>query len=260
MTQSVTFDRAADFYDATRSYPPEVEMLVADLIVQAGNLHRNSHVAEVGVGTGRVALPVAKRVGRITGIDLSRLMMKRLRAKQDGEQIHLVEGDITLLPFRDQAFDAVMASHIFHLVPGWQQALREVTRVLKPGAPLIHIWQQDNDLFRPLWKAWQEALGGRSDDMVGADWRRNPNFLVENRWQPAGDLLIHGFSRPTTPARYLEQIRQRMWSMCWRYDDDELATGVSAMEAAVPTAFGSLETELEQTIQVHIQAYFPPAN
>jgi len=166
MTQSVTFDRAADFYDATRSYPPEVEMLVADLIVQAGKLDRNSHVAEVGVGTGRVALPVAKRVGRITGIDLSRLMMNRLRAKQNGEPIHLVEGDITLLPFQDQAFDAVMASHIFHLVPGWQQALREVTRVLKPGAPLIHIWQQDNDLFRPLWKAWQEALGGRSDDMV----------------------------------------------------------------------------------------------
>jgi SAM-dependent methyltransferase len=259
MTQSVTFDRAAGYYDATRGYPPGVDDVVARLIVEAGGLNASSHIAEVGIGTGRVALPIASKVKHITGIDLSRRMMEQLRAKQHGEPIALIEGDITHLPLRAGSFDGVMASHIFHLVPGWQAALTEVQRVLKPGAALIHIWQRDSDIFRPLWNAWQEVNGGRTDETYGADWRRNPTFIEDQGWQPRGSRLTHAFTRQTTPAFFLSQMRDRVWSSCWRYSDDELARGTAAMEAAAPSQYGGLETALSVTITVHVQAYLPPA-
>src|SRR2546430_10991366 len=48
---------------------------------------------ELGIGTGRIALPLARRGIRVHGIDLSEAMVARLRAKPGGEQIGVTIGD-----------------------------------------------------------------------------------------------------------------------------------------------------------------------
>src|SRR6478736_8740139 len=48
---------------------------------------------ELGIGTGRIALPLAQRGVRVHGIDLSTAMVKRLRAKPGGEEISVAIGD-----------------------------------------------------------------------------------------------------------------------------------------------------------------------
>ena len=48
---------------------------------------------ELGIGTGRIALPLAARGVRVHGIDLSEAMVARLRAKPGGEEIPVVIGD-----------------------------------------------------------------------------------------------------------------------------------------------------------------------
>jgi SAM-dependent methyltransferase len=48
---------------------------------------------ELGIGTGRIALPLAQRGVRVHGIDLSHAMVARLRAKPGGEQIGVTIGD-----------------------------------------------------------------------------------------------------------------------------------------------------------------------
>jgi SAM-dependent methyltransferase len=48
---------------------------------------------ELGIGTGRIALPLAQRGGRVCGIDLSEAMVARLRAKPGGEGIEVTIGD-----------------------------------------------------------------------------------------------------------------------------------------------------------------------
>jgi SAM-dependent methyltransferase len=48
---------------------------------------------ELGIGTGRIALPLAQRGVRVHGIDLSTAMVKRLRAKPGGEEIGVTIGD-----------------------------------------------------------------------------------------------------------------------------------------------------------------------
>lgn len=86
---SINFDRASHFYDATRGFPPEVATQIGGFLAASGNLTHQNNVLEIGIGTGRIALPLAPYVGSIVGVDISRNMMLRLREKQNGASIHL---------------------------------------------------------------------------------------------------------------------------------------------------------------------------
>ena len=81
---SVYDERAADMFDPA-AVRPVVQML-ADLAGQGGAL-------EFGIGTGRIALPLAERGVRVAGIDNSEAMVARLRAKPGGEHIDVTIGD-----------------------------------------------------------------------------------------------------------------------------------------------------------------------
>ncbi|MEO8610722.1 MAG: class I SAM-dependent methyltransferase [Chloroflexota bacterium] len=261
MNASVTFDRAADYYDQTRGYPPGEEKGVAAILAQAGNLKANSRVLEIGIGTGRIALPLAPHVSSYFGADLSRPMMDKLRAKQNGESIFLTEADVTKLPFPDAAFDAVVAVHVFHLIPNWPDALAEVGRVLRPDAKLIHCWSQDsqNDVFYPLWDAWNAAIGAKADQNFGAPWRTKPDFLGDEGWQPANDVLEHSYPTETSLKQFFDLLRKRVWSSCWRYDDDELARGIAAMEAVIPSVFTDPQAPISRSTIVYARGYLPPS-
>jgi ubiquinone/menaquinone biosynthesis C-methylase UbiE len=56
---SVAFDRAAGFYDESRGLDPAVEELVADRVEEA--VGPEGRLLEIGVGTGRIALPLHRR-------------------------------------------------------------------------------------------------------------------------------------------------------------------------------------------------------
>jgi SAM-dependent methyltransferase len=56
-------------------------------------LARDGRALELGVGTGRIALPLAGRGVEVHGIDLSRAMVERLRAKPGGDAIGVTIGD-----------------------------------------------------------------------------------------------------------------------------------------------------------------------
>ncbi len=55
----VSFDRAADYYDATRRLPDSVRDQLAELL--ADELVERGLCVEIGVGTGRIALPLHRR-------------------------------------------------------------------------------------------------------------------------------------------------------------------------------------------------------
>jgi SAM-dependent methyltransferase len=89
----------AERYDDTsaeRFEPSVLEPTVDFLAAQA----RGGRALELGIGTGRVAIPLAARGVPVAGIDLSPYMLERLRAKPGAAGIDAVEGDFatTLLP------------------------------------------------------------------------------------------------------------------------------------------------------------------
>jgi SAM-dependent methyltransferase len=72
-------------------------------------------VLELGCGTGRVALPVARKGATVVGIDRSAPMLararKRVKRAKLQDQVQLVRGDIRHLPFPDKSFPLVMAPY-----------------------------------------------------------------------------------------------------------------------------------------------------
>ncbi len=102
-------------------------------------LRPDDRLLEIGVGTGRIARPLLARGYHLTGVDVSREMMARLRAQLPPESPRpdLLQGDATRLALADACFEVVISVHIFHLIPAWPQALSEVRRVLAPGGALL---------------------------------------------------------------------------------------------------------------------------
>lgn len=257
-TNSIAFDRAVEYYDQTRGFPAGTEGAVAELIAQTANLNTNSRVLEIGVGTGRIALPLSAHAKSYFGVDLSRPMMDKLRGKQKGEAIYLTEADATRLPFADNMVDAAVVVHVFHLIPNWKDALSELGRVLKSNAPLIHCWTQDNELFRELWDVWNTVLQRGEPPPVGAQWRKNPNFLEDEGWQPTVEPLTFVYSVPKTPRKFLEEVKSRCWSALWRVNDDELANGVAAMENVMRDKYADIDEPLPNQATLYARAYLPP--
>ena len=87
-------DRIADVYDEWQRGRFDTDACVEFLAERAGS----GPVLELGVGTGRVALPLAARGLEVHGIDASQAMVDRLRAKPGGDAVRVTIGDFADVP------------------------------------------------------------------------------------------------------------------------------------------------------------------
>jgi SAM-dependent methyltransferase len=89
----------------------------SDLALRAisGRSRQRARVLELGCGTGRVAIPLAKAGATVVGIDRSASMLDRglrkVRRARVGSNVQLIRGDIRQLPFPDKSFPLVMAPY-----------------------------------------------------------------------------------------------------------------------------------------------------
>src|SRR5918911_134762 len=82
-------ERIAEVYDAWPGVPADTDATVAFLAARAGG----GPALELGIGTGRVALPLAARGVQVHGVDASPAMVARLRAKPGGDAVPVELGD-----------------------------------------------------------------------------------------------------------------------------------------------------------------------
>jgi len=85
-------ERVAARYDGSgpEMFDPKVVDPVVDLLVE---LAAGGRALELGIGTGRIALPLAQRGVPVHGIELSRAMTARMQAKPGGDEIDVTIGD-----------------------------------------------------------------------------------------------------------------------------------------------------------------------
>ena len=85
---------AATYDDSPETFGPGAADAVAGVLAGlAGGRAGGGRALELGIGTGRIALPLARRGVEVHGIDLSRAMVARLRAKPGGDAIPVTIGD-----------------------------------------------------------------------------------------------------------------------------------------------------------------------
>jgi ubiquinone/menaquinone biosynthesis C-methylase UbiE len=98
-------------------------------------------VLDIGTGKGRFVVALARKVSRVTTIDLSAEEQRyaRLEAAYAGvaERVEFVVGDAAALPWPAASFDAVVSMNAFHHVAERARVFGEMLRVLKPGGKLV---------------------------------------------------------------------------------------------------------------------------
>lgn len=90
-------------------------------------------VLDVGTGTGRAAIGLARRGARVTGVDASAEMLAvaKRRAHDAGVTVTFLPGDAHGLAFEDRSFDAVICLRVLMHTPDWRTSLAELCRVAR---------------------------------------------------------------------------------------------------------------------------------
>lgn len=116
---------------------------------------RSGRVVEIGPGTGRFSIPMARKGNRLTLVDLSSRMLEQARrnlkaAELDGQVEAYVHGSIYGLPFADESFDHALALNVFNHLERADAALEEMARVVRPGATLLFNYANLQSYFWPV--------------------------------------------------------------------------------------------------------------
>lgn len=119
-------------------------------------------VLEIGVGTG-ANFPHYPVNIRLVAVDPDPFMLRRAkkRAKALSRDVELVLASAEALPFRDHAFDTVVATLVFCSVADLDRSLAEVRRVLRPGGA-----------FKFIEHVRADGILGRIQDAATPAWRR----------------------------------------------------------------------------------------
>ena len=139
MAEDYFGEEVAARYDAglgERGEPGVIAATVSFLATLAGD----GAALELGIGTGRIALPLAERGVPVYGIDLSEAMVARLRAKPGGEAIPVAIGDFSTTRV-DGTFSLayVVFNTIMNLTTQQEQVacFENVARHLRPGGCFV---------------------------------------------------------------------------------------------------------------------------
>jgi SAM-dependent methyltransferase len=241
MSGSIAFDRAADFYDDSRSYDEATARATTELLV--AELRGRGRVLEVGVGTGLIALPLNEAGIPMVGLDLSAPMMARIVDKGGGRlPFPLVRGDATLLPFRDDAVDAGLARWVLHLIPDWRDVVAELVRVIRPGGALVvHLGSYGGP--RDETHRRFSELSGMDLEPVGLGWHGEAELDAE--------VAVHGGTLRLLPSIrevddepigvFLDAIRDGLYSWTWQVPDDIRRRILEEVRPWAEERFGQLD-------------------
>lgn len=256
---SVSFDRAAAYYDDTRGRTPEAARTETSLL--AGALAGRGTVLEIGVGTGQVALPVHAAGIPVVGLDISSEMLAVMVGKAGGRApFPLIRGDATALPFPAAALGAAMFRWVLHVIPGWRDALAELVRVVAPGGlvlanlaglgtgPKAEIQWRFAELAgvdrRPVGLGWDDV------EALDREMRRYGATLEE--------LEVFEDHDVDTVGTYLKGLEENRYSWTWPASEHVRRRAAAEVRVWAEAEFGPLDALPPGTYVVRWRAYHLP--
>ena len=126
----------AEGFDALRFSGPVGRFLLEEqalLLRDALQPSRGRHIVDVGTGTGRAAIGLAREGATVVGFDASAEMLgvARQRAADASVLVPFAVGDAHALPLNDRAVDAAVCLRVLMHAIDWRQCVAELCRVSK---------------------------------------------------------------------------------------------------------------------------------
>jgi ubiquinone/menaquinone biosynthesis C-methylase UbiE len=221
---------------------------------------REPRVIEIGIGTGRIAVPLAERGIRMTGIDISPAMVAILREKR--RDIDVMFAEASHPPLRDGAFDAALFVHILHLVPDRDRTLQAALRLLRPGAVML----LSGDYFVPapfheqleaiMHTAVLEGAGVQMPKFASRQDGIETSFrtAVESAGGSTLDVEFARYTATNSARREYERMAASNYSQSWLIPPERLPEVLRLYRPPLEAFFGDFDREVayERAVSVTI--------
>lgn len=150
-------------------------------------------ILDLGAGTGRNAAYYPEQADVITA-DLSPEMLDhaRHRLMALGRRPQIAVTDVLNLDFKNEEFDACVSTFLFCVLPDelQERALREVSRVLKPGGK-VHLLEYAYSQ-KPWRRFWMQVMSPWVEALYGARFDRNTRLHLQRAaFQLAEERFVH---------------------------------------------------------------------
>jgi ubiquinone/menaquinone biosynthesis C-methylase UbiE len=106
-------------------------------VLDSVRLPSDALIVDLGCGAGTYCLFLRKKGFRIIGLDYCLPILRRAQELQGDESIQLLNGDAYNLPLSDRSVEGVVCVGVLQTLSDEKRALKEMSRVLKPGGVLF---------------------------------------------------------------------------------------------------------------------------
>lgn len=192
---SAAWHRVFGENDPSRKYllDPIIFRILADV--------SGKRVLDAGCGDGYLSRKFARMGAKVTGVELSPEMLSYALEEQKHEPLDIAyhHASITSMTFlAERSFDVAVTNNVIQDVEDYQGALKEFSRLLRPGGTYLHIenhpciatpvcgWERDADGNRLYWKI--DHYFKRGPSLIG--WRPETGMEPTVSWhRTLGDLV-----------------------------------------------------------------------
>ena len=253
------WDRIAAIYDETRICDRVCLNAALDYIVNRYPPDEFPRLLEPGIGTGRIAIPLAERCYKVEGVDPSKEMLSILRKRVAGTTapptISFCEADVTALPYPDGFFDIAIPVHLFYFVSDWKTAANELLRVVRHDGPvvLMHTGMgMEVPFLNDRYKKLCTELGYPIEFVGVTSTKEVIDYyyyigcrveLIRDRWMWTSHIQL---------GKAIAYLRERAYSFTRVVPDHVHHATVKALEAEVVQRHGGLEVEVDVPNQVYL--------
>jgi len=257
--KSLSFDDLVRLYDETRTFDGPNFDAALDYLTETFPPRSFNKVFEPGIGTGRIAVPLAARGYQVTGVDISGEMLKRLQEQleRSNESLDITYqiADVTNLPFPAETFDMAIAVHLFYFIQDWRKAADEILRVVRRDGPVVLLHTGTGTEIPLLNERYKELCGeqgfairetGVKSTGEVVDYFIKSGFRAEtvrDRWKWISSIRLD---------KAIGYIRRRAYSFTTAVPDDVHTMAIEKLESEMFDRFGGPASVLEVPNQIYL--------
>ncbi|MHA1925049.1 MAG: class I SAM-dependent methyltransferase [Candidatus Thorarchaeota archaeon] len=221
--KSIDYDSVSKIYDQVRAGEPEMIFhLLEEYVPDSG-----SKVLDIGCGTGNNTLLFQKAIdAQVFGLDSSLGML--VEAREKAPQILFIHGSVEGIPLKSNVFDMLFMTEVVHHLPSMDDAMREMSRVLRIGGRLCIVTQSHKQIEERMTSRFFPAT-------VDIDKKRYPDIpeieqcmkqkSLTNTWTRS-----FKFAPIILGQEYLDTVSRKGYSMLHKILNSEYQEGLEALQ------------------------------